>query len=72
MTEVKDISTEGKTCKIYQDTNNTYVVEYINGELAVMAGAFSTLEKAEEKGNELMGSESISGEMLVGDVVTME
>jgi len=69
MTEVKDISTETKTCKIYQDANGTYVVEFINGELAVMAGAFSTVEKAEEKGNELLVAEHVSGEMLMGDVV---
>lgn len=68
MVEVKDISTEGKTCKIYQDTNETYVVEYINGELFVTAGAFSTEALAEAKGVELMGTEAISGEMLVGDV----
>jgi hypothetical protein len=72
MTEVKDISTETKTCKIYQDVNGTYVVEFINGELAVMAGAFSTVEKAEEKGNELLVAEHVSGEMLVGDVLPTE
>lgn len=68
MVEVKDISTEGKTCKIYQDVNETYVVEFIDGELAVMAGAFSTVELAEAKGEELKSADHISGEMLVGDV----
>lgn len=68
MVEVKDISTEGKTCKIYQD-GSTYVVEYVNGELFVTAGAFSTEALAEAKGVELMGASHISGEMLVGDVV---
>lgn len=70
MEEVKDISTEGNTCKIYQDINGTYIVEYIHGELAVMAGAFSTQEAAEAKGIELMSADHISGEMLVGDVPT--
>lgn len=68
MVEVKDISTEGKTCKIYQDANGTYAVEFIDGELAVMAGAFSTEALAEAKGEELKGADHISGEMLVGDV----
>lgn len=72
MVEVKDISTEGKTCKIYQDVNGTYVVEFIDGELAVMAGAFSTEALAEAKGVELMGADHISGEMLVGDIVPAE
>jgi hypothetical protein len=37
-----------------------------------MAGAFSTVEKAEEKGNELLVAEHVSGEMLMGDVASAE
>lgn len=70
MVEVKDISTENKTCKIYQDANETYVVEFIDGELALMAGAFSTEALAEAKGEELKGADHISGEMLVGDITS--
>lgn len=69
MVEVKDISTEGKTCKIYEDINGTYIVEFVHGDLAVMAGAFSTEALAEAKGEELKGADHISGEMLVGDVL---
>lgn len=68
MVEVKDISTEGKTCKIYQDVNGTYITEFVHNDLSVMAGAFSTEALAEAKGVELMGAEHISGEMLVGDI----
>lgn len=69
MQEIKDISTEDKTCKIHEDVDGTYVVEFIHNDLAVMAGAFSTVEGAEAKGAELIGAAHISGEMLVGDVV---
>ena len=70
MVEVKDISTEGRTCKIYEDINGTYIVEFVHGDLAVMAGAFSTEALAEAKGEELKGADHISGEMLVGDIAS--
>lgn len=69
MQEVKDMSTETKTCKIYEDHDGTFVVEFVNGELSVMAGPCSTVEVAEAKGTELMNAESISAETLAGDVV---
>lgn len=69
--EVKDLSANDMTCKIYVDVDGTYITEYISGDLFVTAGPFSTVELAEAKGNELMGSSHISGEMLVGDVVVI-
>lgn len=71
-TEVKDISADGKTCKIYQDVDGTYITELISGDLFVGAGPFSTIELAEAKGAELIAAEHISGDMLVGDVGTTE
>jgi hypothetical protein len=72
MTEVKDISTETKTCKIHENNNGQYIVEFIDGELNLLAGAFSTLDKAEESGNQLLLAECITKEMLVGDIVPTE
>jgi len=68
MVEVKDISTDSKTCKIHEDLDGTFVVELIDNDLAVMAGPFSSVAAAEVKGAELLEADHISGEMLVGDV----
>ena len=57
-----------KSALIKKVSEGLYIVEYTNGELFVNAGYFSTHELAEDKVTELFNAESISGEMLAGDV----
>lgn len=69
MVEVKDISTENKTCKIYRDINGAYIVKFNNDEVSIMSGPFFTEALAEAKGEELKGADHISTETFAPNLV---
>jgi len=74
MKEVKDISNPDRTCKIYQihqdddESPDSFLVELIWGPLTVHTRLFSSLALAEGKGMELLEANTISDDMLSGDL----
>ena len=64
---------ETRTVTVFETENNQYLVDFIEPSVGeegyfLQAGYYSTLEVATAKAQELLGAESISGEMLEGDV----
>jgi cell division protein FtsN len=77
MNQVSQLVEDTKTVTVFEVEAGKYLVDYMNtaaGEEGyfVQAGYFSTQELADAKAAELLAAESISGEMLVGDVVSAE
>lgn len=71
MNQVSEFQQGDKVSRVFllEDGNN-HLVEYYDAAngLALRAGYYSTKEVADLKANELLSAESISGEMLVGNV----
>jgi hypothetical protein len=64
---------ETRTVTVFEMEDGHYLVEFVEpdvGEIGyfLQAGYYSTLEVATEKAQELLDAESISGEMLEGDI----
>jgi hypothetical protein len=64
---------ETRTVTVFQIEGGQYLVEFVEPDVGeegyfLQAGYYSTLEVATEKAQELLVAESISGEMLVGDL----
>jgi hypothetical protein len=64
---------ETRTTTVFETVDGHYLVEFVEPDVGeegyfLQAGHYSTLEVATEKAQELLGAESISGEMLEGDV----
>lgn len=73
MNQVSQLVEGSKTVTVYEVDANKFLVDYMNTEAGeeghfVQAGYYSTVEAAEAKAQELLVAESISGEMLLGDV----
>lgn len=77
MNQVSQLVDGSKTVTVFEVESGKFLVDYMNtaaGEEGhyVQAGYFTTQELADAKAAELLAAESISGEMLVGDVATVE
>lgn len=72
MEQVNQLTQGEKVATINRTETGEYLVEYVHGELTVNAGFFTSQEVAEAKAQELFDSETISGELLVGDVPPIE
>lgn len=72
MEEVKQLTQDAKVATIFKADNGHYLVNFVDGELAVNAGYFYAEETAEAKCNELMNSGYVSADMLRGDVPVEE
>lgn len=74
MVEVKDMSTPDRTCKIYQvhsdddEFPDSFLVSLTWGPLTVHTRLFSSLALAENKASELLSANTISDDMLSGDL----
>lgn len=73
MNQVSQLVEGSKTVTVYEVDANKFLVDYMNTEAGeeghfVQAGYYSTVEAAGAKAQELLVAESISGEMLLGDV----
>lgn len=68
MEEVNLLTLGEKQARIVKVAEDRFLVEFVGGELAVNAGMFSTQTLAEEKADELLQADHISGDDLVGDV----
>lgn len=74
MLEVKDLSTDNKICKIFQIHKDDYeyvdsfLISYSDGELTVHTTLFSSIELAESRCHELLIAETITTELLTGDL----
>ena len=72
MEEVKQLTQDAKVATIFKADNGHYLVNFVDGELAVNAGYFYTEDGATEKANELLNADHISADMLGGDVPVEE
>lgn len=64
---------ETRTATVFETVDGHYLVDFVEPDVGeegyfLQAGYYSTLEVATAKAQELLGAESISGEMLEGDV----
>lgn len=71
---IKELSSSGKICKIYQIHKNdeevvdSFLVEFLDGELVIHTRLFSSVLLAENRANELINAESITDDLLAGDL----
>lgn len=73
MNQVSQLAENTKTVTVFEVEANKFLVEYVDtgvGEAgySLLAGYYSTVEAAAAKAQELFGAESITGEMLLGDM----
>lgn len=64
---------ETRTVTVFETVDGHYLVDFVEPDVGedgyfLQTGHYTTLEVATEKAQELLGAESISGEMLEGDV----
>lgn len=74
MNQVNQLVDGTKVVTVYEREEGNFLVDYVDpsvGEAGffLQAGYYSTRELADGKAAELLSAESISGEMLLGDVV---
>ena len=68
MVEIKHLTQDGKSATIYQVENGYFLVSFVDRDLFLDAGYFTTQEVAENKAVELFNAVGIWADMLVGDV----
>jgi hypothetical protein len=75
MNQVNQLTEGTKVVTVFEMQNGTFLVDYLDpavGEAGyfLQAGFFTTKEAADARAAELLVAESITGEMLLGDVPT--